>query len=161
MGVGIVNFDQAFAKLMGHEGAYSDHPADKGGATMYGITVGVARAQGYQGDMHRLPVDFAKGVYKRAYWDVCHCDDLPAAVRFDVFDAAVNSGGSQAAKWLQRALGVADDGVIGPQTIAAANACPNIANKLNGQRLLYMTSLANWPQFGRGWAIRVAKNLMA
>jgi len=156
-----MNFDQAFDKLMGHEGAYSDHPADKGGATMYGITVAVARAQGYQGDMRMLPMAFAKGVYKRAYWDVCRCDDLPEAVRFDVFDAAVNSGGAQAAKWLQRALKVVDDGVIGPQTIAAANASPAISSKFNGQRLLYMTSLANWPQFGKGWAIRVAKNLMA
>jgi lysozyme family protein len=155
-----MNFDQAFDRLIGHEGAYSNHAADKGGATMYGITVAVARAQGYQGDMHMLPINFAKGVYRRAYWDVCCCDDLPASVRFDVFDAAVNSGGSQAAKWLQRALGVADDGVIGPKTLAAAHACPAIASKFNGQRLRFMTDLANWPQFGKGWARRIASNLM-
>ena len=155
-----MNFDQAFDKLMTSEGGYSNHAADPGGETMYGITVGVARAQGYHGDMQRLPLDFAKEIYKRSYWAPCRCDELPAAVRFDVFDAAVNSGGAQAARWLQRAVGVPADGVIGPQTLAAVNACPYVTSKFNGQRLKFMTDLPNWPQFGKGWARRIDFNLL-
>lgn len=155
-----MKFDQAFDRLLGREGGYSNNAADHGGETRYGITIAVARANGYAGDMKTLPIDFAKAIYRKSYWIPCHCDDLPDAVRYDVFDAAVNSGGRQSAKWLQRAVGVADDGVIGPVTLAAVASCPNVANKFNGQRLQFMTTLPNWPQFGKGWARRIADNLM-
>ena len=58
-----MNFDTAFAKLLGHEGDFSDHPADPGGATRFGITEAVAREVGYRGDMRELPVDLAKRIY--------------------------------------------------------------------------------------------------
>ena len=156
----MTTFDQAFTRLMGHEGAYSNHAADPGKATMWGVTEAVARANGYQGDMRELPQDFAKGVYYSAYWKPCRCDELPIGARFAVFDAAVNSGVSQSIKWLQRAVGVREDGVIGPQTLAAAHATSALAQKLAGQRLMFMTNLSTWPSFGKGWARRIAANLM-
>ena len=58
-----MNFDEAFELLLGHEGNYSDHPADPGGKTRYGITEAVARDVGYRGDMRDLPLDLAKRVY--------------------------------------------------------------------------------------------------
>ena len=60
------------------------------------------------------------------------------------------------------ALGAFDDGVVGPQTLGALSAVPGagIAARLTGHRLHYMTSLKTWPAFGRGWANRIAKNLM-
>jgi lysozyme family protein len=75
-----------------------------------------------------------------------------------VFDAAVNSGPAQATRWLQRALGVTADGVIGPQTMAAAYAHSHETLRLSilAQRLRFMASLKNWPSFSRGWAIRIA-----
>lgn len=94
------------------------------------------------------------------YWDQCRCDDLPASVRFDVFDGAVNSGVAQATKWLQRAVGVADDGVVGRVTIAACTDAKHINSKFNGQRLMFMTSLPSWDHFGKGWARRIADNLI-
>ena len=60
----------------------------------------------------------------------------------------------------QRAVVVTDDGAIGPATIAAAQqAGPVAAARYNGQRLQFMTDLGTWPQFGKGWARRVAANL--
>jgi lysozyme family protein len=74
-----------------------------------------------------------------------------------VFDASVNSGVVQAIKWLQRAVDVADDGVIGPITISAANrAGKDAAVRLTADRLDFMTSLPTWGAFGKGWARRVA-----
>lgn len=155
-----MNFDQAFDRLLGHEGGYSNHPEDPGGETMWGITVAVARAFGYRGAMRDLPRDTAKAIYRRSYWDAVKAEQLPASVRFDVFDAAVNSGPAQAAKWLQRAVGVPADGAIGPQTLGAtAKAGPMLVAHYNGVRLQFMTELKTWPSFGKGWARRIASNL--
>lgn len=157
-----MKFDEAFTQLLGHEGGYSDHKADPGGATMWGVTERVARAHGYQGPMRDLPVSLAKQIYRAAYWDAVQADQLPAPVRYSVFDAAVNSGVSQSVKWLQRALGVSDDGAIGPKTLAAAQAADGhvLKAKMLGARLQFMTDLATWPSFGRGWARRVASLLV-
>lgn len=153
-----MNFTTAFEKLLGHEGGYSDHKDDPGGKTRYGITEAVAREVGYRGDMRELPLDLAQRIYKDRYWDAVQAEHLPADIRYAVFDAAVNSGIAQAAKWLQRACGVKDDGVIGPQTIRAANALhpEGLKRKMLAQRLRFMATLANWPAFGRGWANRIA-----
>ncbi len=153
-----MNFTTAFEKLLKHEGGYSDHKDDPGGKTRYGITEAVAREVGYRGDMRELPLDLAQRIYKDRYWDAVQAEHLPADIRYAVFDAAVNSGVAQAAKWLQRACGVKDDGVIGPQTIRAANALhpEGLKRKMLAQRLRFMATLANWPAFGRGWANRIA-----
>jgi lysozyme family protein len=157
-----MNFNTAFDKLMVHEGGYSDNSSDPGGKTRYGITEDVARASGYLGEMSELPLTLAKVIYLRSYWSPCRCEDLPDAVKFDVFDGAVNSGNGQSIKWLQRAIGVADDGVIGKLTIDAAQNIPGgiVAARYNGQRLMFMTRLKVWNAFSQGWAARIAKNLM-
>lgn len=156
-----MNFDQSFDKLLGHEGAYSNNPADPGGETMWGVTARVARADGYTGPMRELPRDRAKSIYRRSYWDAVKADQLPDFVRFDVFDGAVNSGPEQSVKWLQRAAGAADDGIVGPKTIAAAVAAgPALAARYNGHRLRFMTERNTWPTFGKGWARRIAANLL-
>ena len=117
-----MNFDTAFQQVLKHEGGYVHHPMDPGAATNMGITEAVARRVGYKGAMQDLPVDLAKRIYLEEYWTPVRADELPPAVRYAVFDAAVNSGVRQSVLWLQRALGVLDDGVLGPRTLAAANA---------------------------------------
>ena len=156
-----MRFEDAFKLVVHHEGGYVNHPNDPGGATRFGVTERVARANGYQGDMRVFPIEKAQEIYRKLYWDAVRAEELPAAVRFDVFDAAVNSGVSQAAKWLQRALGVRDDGVIGPATVAAARdvSGPVLAARFNAARLRFMTDLPTWASFGRGWARRIAENL--
>lgn len=155
-----MNFDQAFTKLLGHEGGYSNNPADPGGATMWGVTEKVARQNGYTGDMRDYPQDAAKKIYRKSYWDSCQADKLPVNIRFDVFDGAVNSGVKQSVIWLQRSVGADDDGIVGPQTIRLCLDQLNLLAKYNGHRLLFMTQLKVWPVFSRGWAKRVALNLI-
>jgi lysozyme family protein len=156
-----MNFDTAFEKLLGHEGGFSDHADDPGGKTRYGVTEAVAREVGYRGNMRELPIDLAKRIYSERYWKPIRADELPAGIRYAMFDAAVNSGVGQSVKWLQRAAGVADDGVLGPKTLAAASAlnADALRGKILAQRLRFMASLPNWPAFSRGWSRRIADNL--
>ena len=154
----MMDFPAAFALLMQFEGGYSDVAADPGGKTTWGITESEARANGYTGDMRDLTQAQAMPIYRAKYWQVCRCDELPEAIRYDVFDAAVNSGPSQAIRWLQVAVGAQPDGIMGPATIAAVMASDSVRIRatLNGIRLKFMAELATWPVFGKGWARRIA-----
>lgn len=157
-----MDFDKAFAKLLGHEGDFSDHKDDPGGATRFGVTEAVARANGYRGPMRELPLETAKAIYRRLYWDAVKADELPQGLRYSVFDAAVNSGVSQALKWLQRAVGASPDGRIGPQTLSLASSTnpEQTLRRMLAERLRFMTDLKNWPTFSRGWARRISDLLM-
>ena len=153
-----MTFDQCFSKLIGHEGELSNHPKDKGGLTKYGIS-----QRAYPSlDIASLTIDDAKAIYKRDYWDRAQCDRLSPELAFQVFDGAVNSGIGTSIRWLQAAAGVAPDGVVGPLTIrAAGDKDPAVMlARFNGQRLQFMASLSTFDVFGRGWARRIAKNLL-
>lgn len=154
-----MTFDEAFARVIGHEGGYVNDPRDPGGETKYGIS---KRAYPRL-DIKALTVTTAKAIYLTDYWIPAGCDRAPVAVRYDLFDAAVNSGIQQAVKWLQRAAQVKDDGDFGPKTQAACIALPGDAlrARFNGARLQFMTDLPTWDRFGRGWARRIASNLIS
>lgn len=152
-----MDFDAAFDKLMTFEGGYSNNSADPGGETMWGITARVARAEGFIGDMKALPKEAAKAIARKRYWDPVRCDDLPEGIRYAMFDCAYNSGPAQAVKFLQRAVDVKDDGVMGPMTIAAARGASLAA--IAGLRLDFLTSLPTFGAFGKGWVRRVASIL--
>lgn len=156
-----MNFDQCFERLIGHEGGYSNHPNDPGGETMWGITKRVAVENGYTGPMRELTREEAKAIYKRAYWDKAKADQYDGAISFQLFDAAVNHGITQAIKFLQRAVGTTADGIVGPKTLAAIAAMDvdDVLMRFNAERLQFYTDLSTWSTFGRGWARRVAGNL--
>jgi lysozyme family protein len=158
MGEWGMNFDQALAIVLKHEGGYVNHPSDPGGETNYGITKAVAQRNGYHGDMRTIPMDVVARIYKKDYWDAVKADELPPAVRYAVFDGAVNSGPVQSIKWLQRAVGARDDGILGPVTMGLVRDTnqEKLLRVLLGQRLSFMASLSSWPAFGRGWARRIA-----
>jgi len=153
-----MNFDTAFHKLLGHEGGFVDHPNDPGGATNWGVTERVARANGYTGHMRDLPVEVAKAIYRKDYWTPIRAEEIPEVLRYAVFDAAVNSGNRQAIQWLQRAVGATPDGVFGPRTLLAVKTSNHeqTLRRMLSQRLKFMTDLKIWPSFGRGWARRIA-----
>ena len=153
-----MDFDTAFHKLLGHEGGYVNHSQDPGGETNWGITIAVARQNGYEGSMSSLPVGVAKEIYRKMYWNAVRAEEMPSKLRYALFDAAVNSGVSQAIKWLQRAVNVSDDGILGPKTLAAviSQDQSKVFDSMVAQRLKFMASLSNWPAFGRGWARRIA-----
>lgn len=155
------SFDDAFNVLMHNEGGYANNPADPGGETMYGVTKRVAVANGYTGDMRNLPLQTAKAIAKKSYWDPCWCDKYDANLAFQVFDCAYNHGVRQAIEFLQEAVGTEQDGVMGPQTLAATLALPwwKVATRVLGLRAEFFTGLQSWASFGKGWTRRVAANL--
>ena len=155
------DFGKAFDLLIGNEGGYVNNPKDPGGETNWGITKSVAVANGYAGDMRTMPKEVAKGIYKKMYWDKLQCDQLPFVVAFQLFDAGVNHGNSQAVKFLQRALSVADDGVIGAKTISAVSKLEDlqIVMLFNAERIEFYAALKTFSTFGKGWVRRVASNL--
>jgi lysozyme family protein len=153
-----MRFDEAFKLLIGHEGDLSNDPNDPGGLTRYGVS-----QRSYPNvDIKSLTLDEAKSIYKRDYWNALQMEHLPEAIRFDLFDMAVNSGVSQAVKTLQRAVGAGEDGKLGPVTIAAMRELSDhqVTARFLGARLMFMTNLMTWQHFGKGWARRVAGNLL-
>lgn len=153
-----MNFDQAFERLIGHEGGYVNNPVDPGGETKYGIS-----KRTYPGeDIANLTLARAKHIYLRDFWGPAGCDAVPDAVRFDLFDMAVNSGVKRAVRTVQEAVGETVDGVLGPLTLQAISSmpAPRLVARFNGVRLKFMASLPVWNEFGRGWARRIAANLM-
>lgn len=153
-----MSFDNAFKNTLLHEGGYGNHPADPGGETKYGIS-----KRSYPDvDIGGLTLDDARRIYRRDFWDALRLDELPEVLAETVFDAAVNSGKRAAVIWLQKSLGIEADGALGPKTIAAANAADPylMAMRFNGRRLEFLADLRTWNVFGRGWAKRVASNLI-
>ena len=155
------DFDKAFDLLIGNEGGYVNNPKDPGGETNWGITRTVAVDNGYAGSMKLMPKETAKQIYKKMYWNKLQCDQLPFAVAFQLFDAGVNHGNSQAVRFLQLALSVVDDGVIGAKTISATNSLDDlqIVMLFNAERIEFYTELKTFSTFGKGWVRRVASNL--
>lgn len=156
------SYDRALAAVLEHEGGWSDHPADNGGATNKGITLATFRRfikpKGTKADLKALTTEQAAVVYRHEYWDKVSGTVLPAGVDYAVFDFAVNSGPSRAIKFLQKVVGVEQDGKIGPKTLAAVAAMAplKIVAELCEARLLWLSSLADWPTFKRGWTSRVS-----
>jgi len=154
-----VNFDAAFERLLGHEGGYVDDPADPGGETRYGIS-----KRQYPGeDIKGLTLARAKELYRRDYWGPAGCDAVQESLKFDLFDTAVNAGVEKAIKLLQRSVGEVEDGILGPLTIQSAQSMNawRLFARFNGHRLDHLNNLSHWPRFGRGWAQRIAENLIA
>ena len=159
----LVTFDDCFEELLRHEGGFVDNSAlgDRGGPTKYGVTQAEARDAGYTGTMAYLPLSTAKRIYEARYWTAVRAEELPAELRYVMFDSAVNSGPGQAVRWLQDALDVRVDGVLGPVTVKAAQECNTlrVTGLILAQRLIFMTNLPSWGSFSRGWARRIAAML--
>lgn len=150
-----MNFDEAFERLLGHEGNYVCDPRDPGGETNFGISKRSYPAV----DIKNLTQEGAKAIYLRDFWDPL--GQTHPAIKFQVFDFAVNGGLSVAVRKLQSAVGAADDGHWGPASAAklAAVDVNDVLLRFNAQRLRFYTSLKNWGTYGAGWTNRVAGNL--
>ena len=158
------NFLASLAHVLASEGGYVNDPRDPGHGTNHGVTQAVYSAwrenHGEQPrDVREIDPNEAEAIYKRQYWDAVRGDDLPAGVDYCMFDFCVNSGAHTAAKALQQAAGVTQDGFIGAVTLnAVAAADPRrIINAVCSERLAYMKTLRGWPHFHNGWSARVAE----
>ncbi len=90
-----MDVDSLISEVIAREGGFSNHPADKGGATRWGVTEAVARAHGYRGEMRRLPREEAVAIYRRIYWLRPGFDQvakLAPRLAAELFDTGVNMG---------------------------------------------------------------------
>lgn len=167
-------FSNAFKLYLKFEGGYVNHPNDKGGATKYGITEGVARGNGYQGDMKDLPLSLAESIIKKRYWDKFNGDLMPYEVAEKMLNIGANMGVGTAAKMLQKILVIYGqdlgksgvDGAFGGDSIKALNnvaknkdsitAIVKYLNAMQGMRYLNIVE-ANHSQrvFLKGWTKRL------
>ena len=163
-------FARCFAETIGEEGGFSADPDDPGNWTGGSVGRGACRgtkfgisAAAYPGlDIASLTLEDAKAIYARDYWAPIAGDKLPPALAMLVFDAAVNDGVAEASRWLQAAVGVATDGVIGPLTLAALEArredLLGLCARFQAARL---AALPGEPRFLAGWRLRICRVALA
>lgn len=159
-------FDDALKLILQFEGGYVCDPMDPGGATNKGITQGTYTSYLKAHDLGDRDVKFIGNdevatIYRENYWQALLCDQMPYPIALAAFDCAVNSGVAKAAKLLQAALWVKDDGVIGVGTLTAAKRLDPVTvarSLLTLRRQFLMTLVSVKPsslKFLDGWLRRI------
>lgn len=160
----MTDFDKAFDLISSPaiEGGYVNDTLDPGGETNIGITEVTLRRAIAEGivpaeiTIRTLTQAQSKVIYRAFYWDAVRSDELPWPLSLLVFDAAVNQGVDAAIRVLQKTLGIAIDGKLGPKTLAVAKRAgrEQVALYLADRALRY-TGTRNFDRFGRGWLKRL------
>ena len=150
-------FKTMIERVLGHEGGYVNDPKDPGGETKWGIS----KRSYPMLNIAALTREDAIAIYHKDFWTPIKADRFHDGTAYQLLDSAINSGIGQSIRFLQRALGVADDGVFGPVSLSAS-ATTSESDQLflfNAERIEFMTKLKNWPDHGKGWMRRIAQNL--
>jgi lysozyme family protein len=161
------NFDRALPRVLAYEGGYTNDRRDPGNWTggkvgvgeLKGPNKGIAASAFPHLDIRNLTDAQIAEIYRAKYWVRVRGDDLPPGIDFATFDGGVNSGPSRSVKWLQSALGVDADGVVGDKETLPALRKADIPRTIKAQcakRLGFVKSLAIWNTFGKGWSRRIA-----
>ena len=153
------NFSKSLSFVLNDEGGNDDDPVDHGGRTSRGITQREYTAwlseQGMPDkDVWTAPDSEISEIYHDEYWQP-YCDNFPTGIDYLYFDMAVNAGPHRAAIILQRAVGVTDDGRIGPITreaVAAVDPSKLIEDYTATKRDFYVS--LHQPRFLKGWLNR-------
>jgi len=165
------NFNSSLQLILQFEGGYSNDPADHGGETNKGITQ--LEYDNYRTSL-MMPTQSVKyildaeirDIYYNNYWIKASCDKLPAGIDTLHFDTAINTGVTQAAKFLQRTVGVIDDGIIGSKTLAAISTVDSrtIMKKYSQNRMNFYIDLVikdvTQLKFLKGWINRALSFLI-
>ena len=159
------NFRKCLSIILHHEGGWANHPRDPGGMTNLGVTKKVYEEwvghKVNEAIMRKLTPDLVAPLYKKKYWDVMKCDGIPRGLDLCVFDFGVNAGTNRSARYLQRLVGVAEDGQIGPKTLialtkkTASDGVGSLIDQFQEARRSYYKKLPTFATFGRGWLRRV------
>lgn len=165
----MTRFEESLAHVLRYEGGFVDNPSDPGGATNMGITrKTLARWRRIspwwklpKSEVQTLKAAEAATIYRTLYWDRCRASLLAAGLDFAVFDFAVNSGPFRAIQQLQAIAGTSQDGIVGPLTLGALrdkiaeSGIGSVIRALSKSRLLFLSRLSSFSNFGRGWRARV------
>ena len=162
------NFESSLALVLKSEGGFTTDTHDNGnklpdgraGSTNLGVTQ--ANWEAFVGhpvtwdNMKALKSETVAPFYKRKYWDMAKCDDLPNGLDYLMFDFAVNAGVGRAIKTLQTAIGVTADGALGPLSLSAINnlSVKQLIERFTDAKEKFYKSLNN-PTYERGWLARV------
>lgn len=142
------NFEPSFKAMIRHEGGYVDHPADPGGATNLGVTIGTLSGwlgrKATKAEVRALTVDAVKPIYRKNYWNTIGGDGLPIGLDYCLFDVSVNSGPGKA-----RQFRAATAGKFAKVTDEIKAVC--------ARRRAFFQSLRTFKTFGKGWMRRVAE----
>ena len=156
MSVQLKTFDKAVDMVILLEtggdpvGGYTNDPRDPGGETRWGISKRAFPRE----DIRNLSRERAVELYRTEYWDKLRPDEFVAPLAIVLFDIAVNQGPPTAVRLLQKACGVAQDGIMGPNTVAAANRLKDAVARLSAERAIRYASTANFDVYARGWLRR-------
>ena len=107
-------FPECVSHVLAAEGGLVNDPKDPGGVTKFGISQRSYPAL----DIRALSLDEAKAIYQRDYWDQIQGEAFPAGLDLLLLDHAVNAGPARAVRLLQHLVGVPEDGLMGPVTLA-------------------------------------------
>lgn len=159
------NFAKAMEVELRFEGGKVDDPRDPGGRTNQGVIQRVFSAYLKQKgqpvrDVYSMTPDERDDIYYNQYAKKIQFDDLPDGVDLVVLDGAINSGVSQSIKWVQRALGLTADGVMGDVTLEAVKQYPDndqLIAAILDRRLAFLKALKHWPTYKNGWSSRVSQ----
>ena len=168
--IGSPKFEQSFwwaqynengGSLTEKSDGLSNDKDDRGGYTRYGITQGTA---GGVDKVKALTRESAKAIYRDRFWNSIQCESMPPQLALILFDSGCGSGPNTAAKWLQRVLGVEDDGRVGNGTLKAIAAhssqtdIESLCNRLTNSRLKYYQAIYDRDpsqlKFKPGWTRR-------
>lgn len=157
----MTRFEVCLPHILKHEGGWSDHPKDPGGATQKGVTLATYSAwlgkPATKAQLKAIPDAHLHAIYEQNYWKAAHCHELPAGVDLMVFDLAVNSGPGRAVRFLQGAVGATQDGAFGPATRERVSRVhpDNIIRAVSEKREAFYRGLNTFKTFGKGWLARL------
>lgn len=178
----MANFDDAITTILKHEGGFTDHPDDPGGATSYGISLIYLKQNDLKeydldkdgdldvDDIRALTINDAMDIYYEMWWKKYNYGDLyNQEMATKIFDFSVNMGSRQAHKLAQRAaravgFPLVDDGILGPRSfdtlnlIASQDKVPEFLAALRSEAAgFYRVLVAKKPKFKsfiKGWLNR-------
>lgn len=167
----MADFEGFAGKVLRLEGGFVNHPADKGGATKYGVILSTWKQYGYDKDkdgdidaedIRLLSEGDAKYIAKKVFWDFFQGDFIVnQSIAEFIVDWGYNSGRVTVAKKLQRLLNVTADGLIGVQSLNAINIADqqNLFDVLKVARRVFVDNIvAQRPDqsvFHKGWVNRI------
>jgi len=156
------NFPTCLQITLAYEGGFSNDAHDPGGATMWGIIqVEYDKYRRGKGEptqtVRDISHDEMEEIYAANYWNPCQCEVWPQGNDLVVWDAAVNSGVTRSKQWAQNVLMTPAKAWLEMARIAQAQPDrTDFVKRFCAKRLSFLTALATWQFFGKGWGSRVA-----
>lgn len=157
-----MSFARAVAFVLKKEGGLVDDPNDPGGLTNHGVCLRYHPELTRQQIIDLTDAQAAEIFHGQQYWGAIKGDELPGALQLPMLDTAVSEAPEHAIRFLQEALYVGVDGILGPKTLHAARVAMAHATicRFTAHRVFYLTTKESWEHYGKGWTARAVQAAM-